>query len=290
MQLGRNSVKFLQKGFIRLRVVDVEGSVHIYVEDSGPGIPPERRKHPFAKIQKSVDVLNHGAGIGLSVCKHLAELMGAEIWCDETYDSGIDGCPGARFVVNLKKPPLHCEGDATMPIGALASNDSGVATGRIKKVESESPQIAMQDPVEQILPDSLSVMFVDDDFVLRKLFIRAVKKVAPEWQVEEAANGETALQMIDDGGKFDLIFMDQYMASVEKQLLGTEATRALRSRGVTSKICGLSANDTEESFLEAGANAFMMKPFPCDKMGLTRELLSVLYDSIEIECKDGKLG
>lgn len=128
------------------------------------------------------------------------------------------------------------------------------------------------------LPENLVVLFVDDDMVLRKLFSRALRKIRPKWQFHEAANGETALRLIDDQN-FDIIFMDQYLASIDKQLLGTEAVRALRAKGVESIICGLSANDMEEPFLQAGANSFMMKPFPCGKESLTRELSRVLYGS-----------
>ena len=70
--------------------------------------------------------------------------------------------------------------------------------------------------------------------------------------------------------------MDQYMASTEKQLLGTEATRALRTKGVKSIICGLSANEMEKPFLEAGADAFTIKPLPSGKEALTRELHRIL--------------
>jgi CheY-like chemotaxis protein len=51
---------------------------------------------------------------------------------------------------------------------------------------------------------------------------------------------ETALE---DGGleAYDLIFMDQHMASTEKQMLGTETVRALRAKGFKNTICGLSA-------------------------------------------------
>lgn len=66
------------------------------------------------------------------------------------------------------------------------------------------------------------------------------------------------------------------MASVEKQLLGTETVYAMRAQGVTSCICGLSANVMEESFLKVGANAFIQKPFPCEKVALTNEILRVL--------------
>jgi CheY-like chemotaxis protein len=286
----------VQKGFLRLRAAEVEGVVHISVEDSGPGIPPEKRVQLFEKFQESLDSLNQGTGIGLSLCKNLAELMNAEIWFDESYDSGVDGCPGSRFVINLKKPPLRIDDkdlDGLNPRGDTSSrmlvrNGSdkiSVVTAATEMessqgdTEMESSQGVAETPPGSALPASLSVLFVDDDFVLRKLFVRAVKKVAPEWKVQEAANGETSVRKVEDGEVFDLIFMDQYMASVEKQLLGTESTRALRSKGVTCKICGLSANDTRDAFLEAGANAFMMKPFPCDKERLTRELLRVLYNS-----------
>ena len=102
-----------------------------------------------------------------------------------------------------------------------------------------------------------------------------MKKIAPNWKIQEANNGETALRMVDSNN-FDLIFVDQYMASVEKQLLGTETVRALRSKGVKSRICGLSANDVEQSFFDAGADAFMFKPFPCQKEIMRRELLRVI--------------
>ena len=71
-------------------------------------------------------------------------------------------------------------------------------------------------------------------------------------------------------------FLFLQMASVEKQMLGSETVRAMRARGVTSKICGLSANDAKDQFLEAGANYFHVKPFPCEKAALTVELLRVL--------------
>jgi PleD family two-component response regulator len=77
---------------------------------------------------------------------------------------------------------------------------------------------------------------------------------------------------------------DEYMASVEKQLLGTETTRALRAKGVKSLICGLSANDMKDIFLENGANDFIMKPIPCDENTL-RIVLRRLVQGIE--CPSG---
>jgi len=59
------------------------------------------------------------------------------------------------------------------------------------------------------LPEKLSVLFVDDDPILRKLFARTIKTVAPNWEIREAANGETAVRLTTvEGMHFDLIFMD----------------------------------------------------------------------------------
>ena len=184
--------------------------------------------------------------------------MGGILCLDESYDSGIPGCPGARITFCLK---------AASPFSTVGEESD------------RDPCDVVPSPVDgtsEVLPDGLSVLFVDDDAILRKLFVRVIKRVAPSWTIRQAANGEMALQLTDTES-FDLIFMDMYMASVEKQLLGTETVVALRAKRVESCICGLSANDKESEFLEAGANAFLLKPFPCTESDLTRELLRVLH-------------
>jgi len=133
------------------------------------------------------------------------------------------------------------------------------------------------------LPDKLKILFVDDDRILRRLFARCVKKVAPQWEVREASSGEASLQLVEEE-PFDLIFMDQNMCSSScsssaeaAALLGSEAVALMRRRGVDSRICGLSANDVEELFIEAGADCFVFKPFPCEREAMIRELKNILF-------------
>lgn len=189
--------------------------------------------------------------------------MDGQIYLDMDYDSGIPGRPGSRFVVELKAPPEDFMKD--MEPMLKGSEDSNNNHGT-----------QSTDSFAKALPDEFSVLFVDDDPILRKLFARQVRTVAPNWKIREASNGETALQIVEES-TFDLIFMDMYMASVQKQLLGTETVAELRHRGVTCRICGLSANDKENDFLEAGADVFSFKPFACEKGALVQELLRVLY-------------
>lgn len=173
--------------------------------------------------------------------------MDGEIYLDETYDSGVAGNVGTRFVVNLKQ----------QPIDPKAIHDCQHQTIRDETGET-GPLSDDEDLIPYELPSNAYVLFVDDDPILRKLFSRSIRTVAPNWKIREASNGETALHLVKTE-HFDLIFMDMYMASVEKQLLGTEAVLELRRRGVTCRICGLSANDKELEFLEAGADCFSFK-------------------------------
>jgi CheY-like chemotaxis protein len=196
--------------------------------------------------------------------------MGGDIYLDKEYDSGMEGHPGSRFVIDLKQNPADFTEDK---LGYHHKDGDTITTGISSHA---SPFTVEDDSSSQELPEKLSVLFVDDDPILRKLFARTVRTVAPQWTIREAANGETALQLVDSH-QFDLIFVDMYMASVEKQLLGTETVVAMRHKGLKCRICGLSANDKEREFLEAGADAFTYKPFPCEARALTQELCRVLY-------------
>lgn len=261
LNLARNSCKFVEKGFVRMRAEFVEEGFAIYVEDSGPGIPVEKRSRLFAQFQDSLDSLAQGTGIGLSLCKKLIDLMGGTITLDEGYHSGLEGKPGAKLDIFVPCPRISVDVMSNKAVQMLTKSQ---VSGRFELEESESE-----------LPEELRALFVDDDVVLRKLFMRSLKRIRPKWTVMEAASGESALKLVETE-KFDVVFLDQYMTSVEKQLLGTETARKMRLAGIESLICGLSANDMEEAFITAGADAFMMKPFPCKPVPLTKELSRIL--------------
>jgi hypothetical protein len=60
LNLARNSVKFIDEGFVRLRAEVIEDEVHLIIEDSGPGIPMAKREMLFSKFQESLDSLSQG--------------------------------------------------------------------------------------------------------------------------------------------------------------------------------------------------------------------------------------
>jgi signal transduction histidine kinase len=60
LNLSRNSVKFISEGFIRLRAETIDNEVCVIIEDSGPGIPSEKRGMLFREFQESLDSLSQG--------------------------------------------------------------------------------------------------------------------------------------------------------------------------------------------------------------------------------------
>lgn len=283
LNLGRNAAKFVEIGYVRLRAfVGSDGLVLIAVEDSGPGIPADKRENLFNRFQKSLDMQSQGTGIGLNLCKVIMDSMGGVISLDTSYDSGIPGYPGTRIVLSLNQKPL-IQGDgqsrltgAKLAIEHAPTKDASIEVepGLGTAVNGEENSLAIISEATG-LPNILNVLLVDDERILRKLACRSILKLCPGWTIREAASGETALQLCQEN-TFDLVLMDQYMASVERQLTGTETVRELRTQGCSSIICGLSANDLAASFDKAGADFFLLKPFPCKPEELQEALKRIL--------------
>jgi signal transduction histidine kinase len=73
----------------------------ISVEDSGPGVEPDKRNRVFESFYKAdPSRKQEGFGLGLYICKQI--LMGHEqnIWLDESPELG-----GAMFVFSFPVPP-----------------------------------------------------------------------------------------------------------------------------------------------------------------------------------------
>jgi signal transduction histidine kinase len=69
----------------------ISGSVRVFVDDAGPGIPLEWRERVFSKFFRVPGTTNQGSGLGLSIVADIVRAHGGEI--------GVDDSPlgGARF-------------------------------------------------------------------------------------------------------------------------------------------------------------------------------------------------
>ena len=96
MNLVGNAIKFTSVGGVTLSVLresrDDDGMVlRFTVKDSGIGIPPERQKEIFSAFTQadSSTTRNYGGtGLGLTISRRLAELLGGQIWVESEPGKG----------------------------------------------------------------------------------------------------------------------------------------------------------------------------------------------------------
>lgn len=96
VNLMSNAVKFTEKGEIELSLrIDQETSthlkIHISVRDTGVGIPTDKLELIFNLFQQADDSITRrygGSGLGLSICRQIAQLMGGEVWVESTLGVG----------------------------------------------------------------------------------------------------------------------------------------------------------------------------------------------------------
>ncbi|MCD8135972.1 MAG: ATP-binding protein [Parabacteroides gordonii] len=93
LNLLSNAAKYTEQGEINLdyRVDREEKQVLFSVTDTGCGIPPEVQESIFNRFEK-VDEFKQGAGLGLPICRIIADRFGGTITIDTSYTQG------ARFI------------------------------------------------------------------------------------------------------------------------------------------------------------------------------------------------
>ena len=82
-----NAVKYTQQGHIKIGYSLVDNGIRLYCEDTGVGIPADKTDKVFGRFVKLNDYVQ-GAGLGLSICKTIAEQCGGKIGVDSKVGEG----------------------------------------------------------------------------------------------------------------------------------------------------------------------------------------------------------
>ncbi|HEV3052586.1 MAG TPA: HAMP domain-containing sensor histidine kinase, partial [Longimicrobium sp.] len=108
-----NAVKYGPAGqTIVAGVARAEGRVRVWVDDEGPGIPPalrERIWQPYYRLNREIDRVVGGSGIGLSVVRGLVARHGGRSWMEDAPGGG------ARFVAEFPAARMPADEDAQAP-------------------------------------------------------------------------------------------------------------------------------------------------------------------------------
>jgi len=89
--LIHNAIKFTEEGTIGVEVTPIDDGLQIEVRDTGVGIAPEFRPHLFEPFKQESEGLAReyeGAGLGLTLTKHMVDILGGTIEVESTKGEG----------------------------------------------------------------------------------------------------------------------------------------------------------------------------------------------------------
>lgn len=119
LNLLSNAMKFTEEGEVELQAAVEEGTTILRLRDTGIGIAPEYLEkifEPFFQVEEALTREKGGTGLGLSVARRIAHLLGGEI----TVQSEVG--KGSTFTVRLpRRPPA--------PAPSARFSDAGPETG-----------------------------------------------------------------------------------------------------------------------------------------------------------------
>ncbi|MEO7158459.1 MAG: ATP-binding protein, partial [Vicinamibacterales bacterium] len=230
LNLLGNAIKFTETGDVRLDITRADGrGITFEVIDTGPGIDPRELHVIFeAFTQTRSGAAAGGTGLGLTISRHLLEVMGAELHVDSTFGQG------SRFYFTLPLVPSDDE---------AAGDDE----------RTEPPLSARLAPGQQV-----TALVVDDSTVSRRILASLLESAG--LQVITATGGLEAIHLAHQHHP-DVIFMDVKMADLDgfaatRRLAGEEATKMIPVIAVTASAFG----NTRMAAKEAGCIEYLPKP------------------------------
>ena len=82
-----NAFKYTERGYIRISYECINGGVKLLVEDTGCGIPENKLSSVFERFEK-LGSLKQGAGLGLSICKAIADMYKGNVGVNSVLGKG----------------------------------------------------------------------------------------------------------------------------------------------------------------------------------------------------------
>jgi signal transduction histidine kinase/CheY-like chemotaxis protein len=266
-----NALKFTSDGYVALAITaDETGGLRLSVEDSGPGIPAERRTMIFDSLDQGSNPLTkdqRGLGLGLYIAGKLTSLLGGVLSLEDPPGGG------SRFVAVFPPavPPIGKsgteEGDGGQPKGGHSGAQSAGAP---------APGYSGGCPDLSACPGSIGpeVLVVEDDAINRMYLSRILCKAG--YTPIEAADGDEALreyrQRVPQVVLMDIGLPRQSGIEVCSMIMATEEFEK-RPASVFAVTANNQSEIREECF-RRGMAGFIAKPYT------PRQILSAIEHAL----------
>ena len=236
-----NAIRYTQRGSVRLRARVQDETLRIEVSDTGIGMAPEELDHiyeEFYQIGVPTHATREGYGLGLSIVRRIAKLLGAGL------DVRSEVGRGSTFVLTLpvgtaERPASHC--------GVRPAGRGGRCAHRVLVVEDEP---AVLNATRMLL-------------------------MAEGYGVATATSVAQAVERVRESRDLELIITDYHLADGET---GRQVITSVREIGGSDLKAVLITGDTSTAArgVEGHENVhFLSKPVhPDELLGLLEELVA----------------
>ena len=229
-----NAVKFTEKGFVEFGYTREDAPfLQFYVKDTGIGLPKDKEKEifeRFSKFNSNEDRLYGGTGIGLSIAKHLVNLMGGKIWVES------EPHIGTTFYFTI---PYH---RLTVPLDIQEENSE-----QTKDFNWVGKTFLVAEDEE-------------DNFKYIEVAL-ALSKATLIW----VRTGQEAVDVFKHNNDIDLVLMDIKMPLMD----GYTATREIKRIGRQVPVIAQTAyamSEEKEKSRQAGCDDYIAKPIAYDEL------------------------
>jgi CheY-like chemotaxis protein len=253
LNLVGNAVKFTEQGSVRLvtKIIQHDAQqplLQFEIIDTGIGMDVSQAAslfQPFTQADTSTTRKFGGTGLGLTISRRLARILGGD-----TAASGVPG-EGSTFRVTIATGCLD---------GVKLLDDP---------YRADSPDVAPRHGNRNKSSRRLNcrVLLAEDGPDNQRLISFLLTRAGAE--VTLAENGQRAIELAqaatNDEQPFDVILMDMQMPILD----GYDATRQLRASGYQGPIAALTAHamsGDREKCVAAGCDHYITKPLKRDEL------------------------
>lgn len=90
VNLVDNALRYSKPGgSVTVRLAASDGEAELTVSDTGPGIPPEERKHVFERFYRIAGATEEGSGLGLAIVREVVENAGGSVTLSDAATGGL---------------------------------------------------------------------------------------------------------------------------------------------------------------------------------------------------------
>lgn len=248
INLIHNAIKFTDSGEIKVVVFcesleeDDTDWLKIAVSDTGTGIPENKINEifrPFSQVKHNSKRTTGGVGLGLTISRHLAQMLGGNL-AAKNLDTG-----GSQFTL-------------TLPLTTQVSDpyDLSQVSHVSRETNREQSQISLE---------NMNILVVDDNPDNQRIIRFLLEEV--DANVTAAMNGQEGVDLILNSKNhvpFDAVLMDIQMPVMD----GYTATEHIRQEGISIPIIALTAHamsEDKERCLASGCDDYVSKPIIPDQ-------------------------